>query len=221
MDACGRIRRATIGLNTGIVLVLGGRYREQQKAQCVEDLTLAWLASRGGTNPFLSDEERALNSADYSDEDTLLQRNLDSRIAADVGAYLPQYVLSHCPLDFRRVDVALSAWDVPNDLHLHHILPLGSAVTLQESAKELRANRDHVLNSPLNLTYVLSSTNLELRALPAATYMSEVPDAARAAHFLPVDESVYHTIGDEAPINSIAESFRTGTRHCGCWFHRN
>ncbi|WP_419914846.1 GmrSD restriction endonuclease domain-containing protein [Candidatus Poriferisodalis sp.] len=177
--------------------VLGGRYREQQNRQSIEDTRriLQWLMLNHD-NPFADEAARALSEPGFSDSDVLLQRGDDSRVTADVGNYLPQYVLSRCPLDLLDEDCRLEAWNSSLSLELHHIVPLGSVTKVRESAAKLRKEH-HVLNSPVNLTYITLDSNRAIGEKSPVRYLEDVDAAARAGHFLPPYDFCRTRLGDD------------------------
>jgi len=172
---------------------LGGAYTGRQNANCIEDIKqLAGWLLRGEMNPYSARESGVLTAAKYSDRETLLRKGEEYGIRSDVGQYLPQYVLSHSPRDF-VADVSLTAWESEQELELHHVIPLRDATSVGESTRKLRrqSEKRNVLNSPLNQTFVLKSSNRALGTRPIQQYIRDMPIEARVQHYFPSDVDIY------------------------------
>lgn len=169
--------------------LFGGAYRERQNENAVADIGLlaGWVIS-GESNPFVEREQRVLQVEGYSDISTLTLETPDASISSDVGRAVLQYTLSRSPLDFdpSSEERRLVAWgDEP--LEDHHIVPLATAMTLKESAAELRTRSNHPLNSPMNRTFISRSANRAIGGLPPSTYLGQIPRTALVSHFLPAE----------------------------------
>lgn len=172
---------------------LAGTYTERQSDNCINDIKLlnAWLVE-GDSNPFRIRETHVLAAPNYSDDITLLRQHEEAGVTSDVGDYIAQYVLSRNPLDFLE-DSMLAAWDFEQELELHHVIPLHSATSVGESTSRLRSRTEqrHVLNSPLNRTFILKKSNRVLGARPVQQYMEHVPTMSPLTHLLPSDATSY------------------------------
>ena len=172
---------------------LAGTYTERQSDNCINDIKQlnAWLIE-GVTNPFASRESHALAAANYSDETILLRQHEEAGVTSDVGDYVAQYVLSRNPRDFLEGS-RLAAWDFEQELELHHVIPLQTATSVGESTSKLRSRTEqrHVLNSPLNRTFILKTSNRTLGARPIQQYMEHVPTSSPMTHLLPSGASSY------------------------------
>jgi len=131
---------------------------------------------------------KILESEDYSDLATLLNPHECPRAIEDA---ILQYCLSKEPKDFRiESPLTLTAYyaacksDETNQnekckkykLEIHHIIPLGNYRRIGESTKELRKNKNHILNSPLNLVYISECANREISNLNIEIYLEQLGD---------------------------------------------
>lgn len=177
--------------------VLAGTYASRQNDNCIQDIKHlhSWLVE-GGENPLLSRERLVLDAESYSARSTLLREDEEAGVASDVSEYVAQYVLSRNPYDFLEDNIRLAAWDSDQELELHHVIPLRSATTVGESTTAVRRSR-HILNSPLNKTYILKKTNRRLRDYQPDRYVEILPEAAPLSHFFPSDPESYAKREDE------------------------
>lgn len=173
--------------------LFSGRYKEKQNERCIEDIKLLydWVIN-DINNPFMDRFNSILEKLEYSDEVTLLQKE-DFPPPKAIKYGLLQYVLSHNPKDFcfhstsnRNSSMPkLKAWDIARNnenIEEHHIIPLGSATSIEESTAEIRKNNNHLLNSPLNLTYISKKANREISDLPPKIYLEKLTDITVDKH---------------------------------------
>ncbi|WP_022850806.1 DUF262 domain-containing protein [Limisalsivibrio acetivorans] len=186
--------------------LFSGAYREGQNEKCINDIysLYEWISNKG-ENPFIGRLTNIFQDTRYSDLDTLLLKNEDSVPKAIYSGIL-QYILSNLPGDFiprKYSRVRLSAYDVAINkkievksdtgdeltyvlsLNDHHIVPFGSVKKLNESADELRQKKDHILNSPLNRTYISAKANEIIRDMEPEKYFSEIDEIVQYGHMVP------------------------------------
>ena len=180
---------------------LSGTYTERQNDNAIEDLSklTGWL-SEDGANPFTTRHSRALRAEGYSDDKTLLREHDDAGVASDVGIYLLSYVLSRSPVDLLGDDIVLQAWRAEQELEDHHIIPLSTATTLEQSARELRGKkqRPHPLNSPLNRTFITRKSNRKIAGMQVDKYLESVAAQPQLNHCLPDQEGFFRMETDES-----------------------
>lgn len=169
--------------------LLGGGYRESQNERCLSDIRDLYKWIHGQIdNPFSGWYDKVLADSGYSDLEVLLGR--DARdVPSAVHKGILQYVLSNTPVDFRPGDpLRLKAWEIAGDslirLEDHHIWPLGAATRLGESTTKLRRDKDHILNSPLNRTYISREANNQLRDKTPDEYFRELSELIVRDHCL-------------------------------------
>jgi hypothetical protein len=188
--------------------LFAGNYREYQNRQSVDDVLdlSAWVA--GGENPFDDRAASVLESPEYSDRATLKLDEEDESnrepVRGPVANGLLQFILSQQPVDFLPEDrfakrLTLSAWnaaagqtfrdDDDNEytlkLEKHHIIPLGVVTSMGENTKEVRKNKRHLLNSPLNYTYVSETANRLIRDMKPNAYLKQLQELTSVEHGIP------------------------------------
>ena len=187
--------------------LFAGSYKERQDDQFINDLKSLkvwlieeniaaeelqhWKENEQITLKFL--KEKLFRKEDYSNIETLLNLNSNPDIIVPTAMKnsILQYVLSKKPYDLlpnnsQRISAYKSALEDPK-LEIHHIIPLSSVTKIGESSKELRKNKRHILNSPLNLTYISDKANAEIRDKRVDEYFSELSSFNINTHFIPDD----------------------------------
>ncbi|MED3709533.1 DUF262 domain-containing protein [Peribacillus frigoritolerans] len=177
--------------------LFGGSYREKQGQRCIEDIEKLYLWLNGAENPFEVRYSRILNNEGYSNLDVLLNQVSDITIPAAIHSGILEYVLSTQPKDFfPNKDIFLNAWDiaikketsftdnVTRTLKIedHHIYPLGADLTIGQSTKKIRNNTKHILNSPLNRTYISDYSNSSIRDKLPEQYFEVLSDVTSWGH---------------------------------------
>ncbi|MBQ9275571.1 MAG: DUF262 domain-containing protein [Succinivibrio sp.] len=128
---------------------------------------------------------------------------------------LLQYILSTCPTDFLPKNIyepyKLCAWnvagyknkktkitlqkitatgkikkeDVSLSLENHHICPLAISTELGQTSDQIRNAADHVLNSPLNRTFISKRANKLIKDTSPEQYFPQINDKALDDHLAP------------------------------------
>jgi hypothetical protein len=168
-----------------------GRYRERQNEKCVKDVERIYLWLNKDQSPYGDDyEPDLLNDPNYNDLNTLLMKNPDFTTNENVAKALLQYTLSRNPRDLCNKGKVLKTRDVSIGnlvLQKHHLIPLGSATTIKQSSIEIRNNKAHTLNSPLNFSLISDKANNGIGTLPIGTYVKSLTNWSITSHFIPND----------------------------------
>lgn len=169
--------------------LFSGWYREKQNQRVIKDISdlNLWINSKHETS-ITERIDSVFEESNYSDLDTLLLKSSDKSVPTSIYNGILQYVLSNFPSDFSETKVKLQAWD--NSIHKfqdHHIIPLGSATSLGQSSRELRADKNNVLNSPLNRTYISTEANNRIRAMGLNKYLPFLNNAVDYSHCIPAN----------------------------------
>jgi len=188
--------------------LFSGKYKERQDDQFISDIKDLETYIFENIN-----NERILKVPDYSDKDTLLNKNeaLDNIAPKSMREALLQYVLSTEPLDFlveenNQLSAVKAACDDTKcengnlkkyKLQIHHIIPLGALTKIGENSNEIRNNKTHILNSPLNLTYISECANGRISDMDYEKYANELKNKIET-HFLQVS-----SINSEKDIENI------------------
>lgn len=169
------------------VSLFSGRYRDRQNERCVADVAklYKWLkcledAYDKGFEPLL------LKDPKYNDLNTLLIDDPDETPNENVAKSIRQFVLARQPKDFSTDSSkklrAIDVFEGGLKLHKHHLIPLGTSTNIKQSSKEIRDNKTHILNSPLNLTFISAEANQSIGAMAIEKYMSELSQWAVSTH---------------------------------------
>lgn len=184
--------------------LFGGAYRDAQNQRVIKDISKLqnWIFDNEN-NPFGSLEERVLNAEGYSDKKVLLLQDENSEVKGSIRSAILQYVLSLQPKDFIKYESAhsrtfinyINAWEVSKEVYIkenkkfllqdHHIVPLNSVTKLDESVAKLRNDDRHILNSPLNRTYISADANNRIKDKTVHTYFECLHESALRSHLLP------------------------------------
>ena len=193
LDDCDLVRRRLLYMYW--VGLFGGRYRENQNIRCAKDLDVVHnMISGGGVmkvpveyaidGPLWS---AVMNIPEYNDKNALLPEigAAEFEWRASMEKAILQFVLSTGPRDFpggreERLTTSLR-------LEKHHILPLGSAAfaTIEKSTAEIRGNKSHFLNSPLNLVYISKESNRKIASMSYDDYSSKMKVDVAKEYCLP------------------------------------
>jgi hypothetical protein len=170
--------------------LFGGRYRERQNETCVDDINaLAKWCDDLDQFDLSAADARILNYEGYSDRSILLREDPEQNVPTAISDGILQFILSCEPFDFAdATPVRLSAWLLSAkqvSAEIHHIIPLKNAAKLSESTNTLRRQSAHILNSPLNLTWITRESNRNLGAQPPSTYLAWLPTKLFPEHCLP------------------------------------
>ncbi|MBE6063824.1 DUF262 domain-containing protein [Clostridium cochlearium] len=179
--------------------IFSGAYRERQNEQCIKDIKNLFKWIKGNiNNPYEHYNEKVLDEPGYSDKGILLMKDETHELQNAIRKALLQYILSKEPRDFIYDELYLSAWKVGAEesfkfddsnqqikLEDHHIYPLGNATKIGQSSKQLRSQKKHILNSPLNRTYISSSANKKINDMNPEKYLNYVSKVAQYGHFIP------------------------------------
>ena len=170
--------------------LFSGRYREKQNQRSIHDIKdlHSWITNNQPSNDILDRKMKIFSDTNYSDEKTLLLQNEDKSVPTAIYNGILQYVLSGKPNDFTVNVSRLIPWEISiNGITLqdHHIIPLGSVTTINESSKELRSNKNNVLNSPLNRTYITQKSNQQISSLSLNRYLPLLNQSIGYSQFIP------------------------------------
>jgi len=179
--------------------LFSGAYQYDQNRTAISDITdlFSWIKI-GHDKMFQNRLDGILKATKFSNLDVLLGKDEDNPPGGAIRNGILQYVLSNQPRDFLDESVRLSAWEVSEEKEIsyrgklytlkvqdHHICPLGGVTKIGESTKEFRSQKNHILNSPLNRTYISAMSNLEIRSRSPEDYFNYVSESAKFGHCIP------------------------------------
>jgi hypothetical protein len=195
--------------------LFSGWYREKQNIRSINDIKQLnnWVRNNQ-KNDIQEREKKIFQESNYSDLDTLLLKNEERSVPSAVYNGLLQYILSKRPSDFTEKKEILKAWEVSAKqitLNDHHLIPLGSARSISESAKSLRSQKDNILNSPLNRTFITAEANNKIGAFDISRYLPFLNEKAVYLHEIPEvpsDSILNHNSNDMFYENFLKERFK-------------
>ncbi|QTA78326.1 DUF262 [Desulfonema limicola] len=168
--------------------LFSGTYQFEQDKTAIKDIALLYSWLEKNDNPFENRFKDILCAPKFSSLDVLLCKDDDNLHGAGILKAILQYVLSKQPRDFLDEDCRFSAWNVSEDrlkLQDHHICPLSGAAKLGQSSKKIRDDKSHILNSPLNRTYISSVSNSVISDKKPENYFEYVSESSRFGHCIP------------------------------------
>ncbi|MFS1982719.1 DUF262 domain-containing protein [Vibrio breoganii] len=169
--------------------IFEGRYRERPNERCVQDVSRLYKWVTDDINPYDGNQETLiLNNIGYNDENTLLHENKDNLPNKNVLRSIIQFVLSRNPEDLyiNRQSLRARDWSKNNVvLQKHHIIPLATATTIQQSSAEIREDKSHILNSPLNMVLISDIANKAIGSLEIETYANKLNEEALMDNLIP------------------------------------
>ena len=192
--------------------LFSGRYREKQNQRSIQDIKElhSWVVN-GNSSADLSDRKsKIFNETNYSDEKTLLLQNEDKSVPTAIYNGILQYILSGKPSDFTIAPSKLVPWEVSSNgiiLQDHHIIPLGSVTTINESSKELRSNKSNILNSPLNRTYITQKANQQIGSLSLDRYLPMLTSQISHSQYIPSGDYMQITSNKQLQEDFIKDRF--------------
>lgn len=187
--------------------IFGGYYRDNQNSVARNDIRKLYLTLIGKDEGFKDRYEYIFNAQKYSDFNSLNNspEEEDILVSSALSKAILQYILSTQPRDFLAGEFRLSSWEINSEvkypdeeelrtlkLHNHHIFPLGAAISIFDTSKELRENPNHRLNSILNKTYISDFSNRKIRDKNPIDYFDYINKAAQYGHGVPTPISDYY-----------------------------
>lgn len=194
--------------------LFSGHYSKSQNDKCLEDIKNRVPSILEATSisavPFIQAMKKQILDYDgYATKDILLREDdATDREPSSVQHAILQFILSKSIPDFVPGEGfrSLSAWDVSEGnlkLHKHHIIPLGSASKIGDSSSEIRKDKNHVLNSPLNLIYISEQANRAISDDPINVYIGQIDQFSSSLGGLPSADDISSVI-----VNNSDNSYR-------------
>ncbi len=203
--------------------IFSGTYDRDQNQTMINDLRHLVdnvLDIMAGTNPnieWMRDRRnRVLAEPNFSSEDFLLFNDPDSDDYPKqvITSGICQYYLSceyqdlvmngSSPAPFLTVFSL-----VADNLQQHHTIPLGSTGTIMESTKQIRKDRRHILNSPLNMMYISDKANQDISSRSLSEYARLLPNGARLQNLGFSDTDISSLSDDAAIRDALQKRFKS------------
>jgi len=183
--------------------IFSGEYRYNQNDRSNRDLInlYKWIVLNEPKD-YEKLIDKVLKVEEFSNKDILLRKNTKEDIPVVIHKTILQYILSRQPYDFYYNEM-LNAWNIAAqrvstidgkqikiEVEDHHIIPLRDATKIGESSKKIRDKKEHILNSVLNRTLILSSSNQIIRDFTPEKYFETIEENGGVSiklinHFIP------------------------------------
>ncbi len=172
--------------------IFAGSYDKDQNQVMVNDLNRLLvnaeeihMGNTPNTDWLKERREQVLKLRGFSDFSFLIMSSADDGEfpKAVLGNTICQFYLSIGYEDFLPNENGHAVWltafsEYASSLQIHHAIPLGSATSILDSAKKLRKNKKHYLNSPLNYIYITDRANQVVSSKSLAEYIQWLPEGA-------------------------------------------
>jgi hypothetical protein len=175
-------------------VVFSGSYDKDQSQQMVSDMKFLDRLMNDIhelDSPYLKQKHLNIFSDHYFTKKSILlmeETSNDLYPKGVIKSLILQFILSKKPLDILSNEdgqgVKLSSYN-KLELEAHHIIPLNSAASINESTNELRKNKDNILNSPVNFTLITASANRKISGNSLAEYYFKLHDLSIHNHIIP------------------------------------
>lgn len=167
-------------------VVFSGEFDKDQNVNMITHLQkMVKTISKAGDIDWLAARENdVLNGQNFSDENFLLmEKAKEDRYPKQIlRSFFCQYLLAKTYTDMFDDSKKISVFAEDADaLEAHHIIPLGSAKKVGESAAELRNKPGHICNSPLNFVYITKGANKEISSKELDSYIKDITVKAKSA----------------------------------------
>lgn len=191
--------------------LFSGRYRERQNNRSISDIKnmYQWIVMEEINNPYEDDYDYIMNNIGYSDFSRLIRDYPDNE-PPDKAVYdgILQFILRERPNDLittnesprlyaygasKQEEVFAGNLQYEMKLNVHHLIPLNEEKMVKHIKEDIRRDKQNILNSPLNLTYIseeannrlgykslkeyieyLDSLDIKDHAIPEGRYMKEI-----------------------------------------------
>ncbi|MCF8001828.1 MAG: hypothetical protein K9K76_08250 [Halanaerobiales bacterium] len=208
--------------------IFGGFYSSNQSSRNVIDIRNL-KSTINGEEDFKNKYDRVtkddlFNKPFYNDKDTLELKNAKTEMypSKNVKNAILQFILSQKPKDFEKED-NLSAFNVlfgKYKIEKHHIIPVSrfeneddEKVNIKYISKDIRGDKNNALNSPLNITYILTETNNNILNKKPSDYFADYFKKddyfeVTKSHFIPEFIRSIDSIDEDEINNFLEERFK-------------
>ena len=190
-------------------VAFSGEYDKDQNVTMINHLQamVKTVQNRQSTEWIDKLKEYVLDAQNFSDKEFLLMEKAedDRYPKAVLKSFMCQYLLAKTYADLFNADKKISVFcsDADN-LETHHIVPLGTVRKVGETTAQLRNNKKHVCNSPLNFVYITKASNLAVSDDSVDVYVGKIRDEAKSALHISAFKSGF-PVNDETKVKELLE----------------
>lgn len=190
--------------------VFSGEYDKDQNVVMIQHLQTMFKTLKGVEDKtwIKNLKDYVLDAQNFSDEKFLLYEkvNEDRYPKGIMRGFMCQYLLAKTYSDMFDSSKIISVFS--NDagtLQAHHIIPLGTVTKVGQTTSELRNNKEHICNSPLNFVYITKESNNAISDKQITDYVISITDEARQA--LHINAFTSGTYSDDFVKNLLKDRF--------------
>ena len=177
-----------------------GKYRDRQNERCVLDVEKLYNWIVNGEKMYKDEySPSVLGDTGYNDLSTLVHSDIDNLPNENVAKSIRQFILAGKPNDFSDKPRVLKAWEITSGdvtVEKHHIIPLANAKNISDSTSELRGDKNHILNSPLNFTLISKEANNKIGGMSLTDYSKKIESTSLANHLMPDSHGLSKNTGE-------------------------
>lgn len=166
--------------------IFSGEYDKDQNVVMIQHLQTMMKTLKGLEDKtwIKNLKDYVLDAQNFSDEKFLLYEkvNEDRYPKGIMKGFMCQYLLAKTYADMFDCCKTISVFcEDAVSLQAHHIVPLGTVTKVGQTTAELRNNKEHICNSPLNFVYITKESNNEISDKQITDYVISITDEARQA----------------------------------------
>jgi len=174
--------------------MFSGEFDKDQNSKLIANLKhiIKTIHKKSDKAWILNMKDKVFAMPDFSDENLVLMKKTDEdKYPKEVLRHLVcQFYLSKTYSDlFNSNDVVNVFAEYADELEEHHIIPLGSATTIEKSAAALRNDTGSICNSPLNFALITKTANKKVLSDSLEGYYKRITDESKSSLNIPYTES--------------------------------
>ncbi|MFN1835258.1 DUF262 domain-containing protein [Balneola sp. MJW-20] len=195
------------------VSLLSDSFRDDKQQRVIDDIIslYEWLFEESN-NPFNDRYKKVLAVDGWSDKNTLIQNDKNISAHSSIKNGLLSFILSQTPydllpisykqkklttIDFTDLEIQDGEFNSFGYVHniekgkdilirrnIHHIAPINSLNFWDKNDDDIRNNKDHKYNSPLNLTIISQISNNRIRDKKLNDYIKNIDSKSLQSHYI-------------------------------------
>lgn len=190
-------------------VAFSGEYDKDQNVTMINHLQamMKTIQEKQSTEWIEKLKDYVLNAQNFSDKGfLLLEKADDDRYPkAVLKSFMCQYFLAKTYADLfdKKKKISVFCSDADN-LEAHHIVPLGTVRKVGETTAQLRDNKKHICNSPLNFVYITKTSNGAISDDSVDVYVSKICVEAKSALHITRFKSGF-PVSDDTKVKELLE----------------
>jgi len=174
--------------------VFSGEFDKDQNSKLILNIKRIIRTLQGTMNTgwIISMKDAVFAMPDFSDEELLLMdKASEDKLPKEVLRHLVcQFYLSQTYIDLFDSGFVVNVFcDEVDELEEHHIVPLGSALTVEKSTAELRRNGNSICNSPMNFALITKTANKRVLSDSLESYYKRITEESKTQLNIPYTDT--------------------------------